>query len=33
MNFPTAAKRLEDLVAKAIAMGDDQQILRHTNAV
>lgn len=32
--FPTAAKeRLEDLVAKAIAMGDDQQILRHTNAM
>ena len=32
--FPTAAKeRLEDLVAKALAIGDDQQLLRHTNAL
>ena len=32
--FPTQAKdKLEDLVAKALAIGDDQQLLRHTNAL
>ena len=30
---PEARERLEDLVAKAIAFGDDQQLLRHTNAM
>tara|TARA_R100001443_G_scaffold75023_1_gene82592 strand:- start:859 stop:2910 length:2052 start_codon:yes stop_codon:yes gene_type:complete len=32
--FPTQAKeKLEELVAKALASGDDQQLLRHTNAL
>ncbi len=30
---PEAKAKLEDFVAKAIAFGDDQQLLRHTNAM
>ena len=30
---PEAKAKLEDFVAKAIAFGDDQQLLRHTNAL